>query len=293
MHPSDFQAPPDKKISLKDWSTRASGEFPDKEAAKEKLAADISRMAKLQDVFHANNRYALLIALLIVFQALDASGKDEVIKHVMSGLSPQGCRVASFKSASSEELSRDYLWRCVRQLPERGHIGIFNRAYYEEILVVRVHPEFLGAQRLPEPLAREKFWRQRFEQIDYFEKYLVANGTRVQKVYLHLSKEEQKRRFLDRIERAKKNWKLSAADLKERGRGDDYQETYEEMLSHTSTPHAPWHIVPADQKCFARTVIADVIVRELESLPLQYPQLDEAGRRNLAVVKEQLLAEDS
>lgn len=289
MHPSDFQAPPDKKISLKDWSTRASKEFPDKEAAKEKLAADISRMAELQDVFYADNRYAILI----VFQALDAAGKDGAIKHVMSGLNPQGCRVASFKSPSSEELSHDYLWRCVRQLPERGHIGIFNRSYYEEVLVVRVHPEFLEAQRLPEPPAGDKFWRQRFEQINYFEKYLVANGTRVLKFYLHLSKEEQKKRFLERIERPEKNWKLSAADLKERGRWDDYQKAYEEMLSHTSTPQAPWHIVPADQKWFARAVIADVIVRELESLPLQYPQVDEVGRRNLAVMKEQLLAEDS
>jgi PPK2 family polyphosphate:nucleotide phosphotransferase len=287
MKRADFQVVPEKRVDLSKWSTRASKEFPDKEAAKEKLAADISRMAELQDVFYADNRYSLLI----VFQALDAAGKDGAIKHVMSGLNPQGCRVASFKSPSSEELSHDYLWRCIRQLPERGHIGIFNRSYYEEVLVVRVHPNFLAAQRLPEPLEGDKFWQERFEQINHFEKYLVANGTRVLKFYLHLSKQEQKKRFLERIDRPEKNWKLSSADLKERGRWDDYQAAYAEMLAKTSTKHAPWHVVPADQKWFARTVIADVIVRELESLPLQYPQVDEAGRKNLAVMKEQLLAE--
>lgn len=289
MKAKDFQVPPASSVDLGSWSTRAPKEFPDKEAAREKLAADITRMATLQDVFYADNRYSLLI----VFQALDAAGKDGAIKHVMSGLNPQGCRVASFKSPSSEELSHDFLWRCIRQLPERGHIGIFNRSYYEEVLVVRVHPEFLAAQRLPDPPAGEKLWKERFDQINQFEKYLVANGTRVLKFYLHLSKEEQKKRFLERIDRPEKNWKLSSSDLKERGRWNDYQAAYEDMLGKTSTKHAPWHIVPADQKWFARTLIADVIVREMESLPIGYPKVDEAGLKNIAAMKAQLLAEPS
>lgn len=287
MKKQDFQVPPQSKVDLNDWSTRASKEFPDKDAAKEKLAADIARMAELQDVFYADNRYSLLI----IFQALDAAGKDGAIKHVMSGLNPQGCQVASFKSPSAEELDHDYLWRCMKRLPGRGQIGIFNRSYYEEVLVVRVHPEYLAAQRLPEPLKGEKFWHQRFDQINQFENYLTTNGTRILKFYLHLSKDEQKKRFLDRINRPEKNWKLSSADLKERGRWKDYQKAYEDLLARTSTDHAPWHVVPADQKWFARAVIADVIVRELESLPLHYPKVDEAGQKNIAAMKEQLLAE--
>jgi len=287
MKASEFLIQPGSRVDLKKISTKPTNEFPDKESAKEKLAADIEEMARLQDIFHASGTYSLLI----VFQAPDAAGKDGAIKHVMSGLNPQGTQVSSFKSPSSLELSHDYLWRCKIRLPERGRIGIFNRSYYEEVLVVRVHPSFLKAQKIPEELVGNGIWKRRYEEINQFEKYLTNNGTRVLKFFLNLSKEEQKNRFMERIENPAKNWKLSPSDVQERAHWDQYREAYEAMLTHTSTEWAPWYAIPADKKWFARTAIADVVVNTLHSLKLDYPKLDGAGMKRLEESKALLLAE--
>ncbi len=277
MKKSPFLVPPGKKLRLSNCDPGFHGHYKDKDAAQEQLKKDIERMSELQDVFYAADSQSLLI----IFQAMDAAGKDGAIKHVMSGLNPQGCQVASFKSPSANELDHDYLWRSNLHLPERGRIGIFNRSYYEEVLVVRVHPEFLDAQKLPDRPPRDKIWKQRFHEINNFEQYLTDNGTRVLKFFLNVSKDEQKKRFLERIDRPEKNWKFSPLDVKERGHWDEYQLAYEDMLGHTSTKQAPWHVIPADRKWFSRVAIAGVVVATLESMDLKYPELNEHQRTQL------------
>lgn len=259
-----------------------------KPEAKELLQRGVELLAECQDKLYAQDRWSILL----VFQAMDAAGKDGVIKHVMSGVNPQGCQVTSFKAPSAEELDHDYLWRCQRHLPERGRIGIFNRSYYEEVLVVRVHPTILGRQKLPPELVDEEIWANRFKDIRRFERYLARNGTVIRKFFLHVSKDEQKRRFLERLENPEKHWKFSAADVRERGHWDDYRRAYEEMIRATATKRAPWFVVPADNKWFTRLVVAAAIVDAMASLDLHYPRLDEAAKRELAAAREQLLREE-
>jgi PPK2 family polyphosphate:nucleotide phosphotransferase len=278
-----------KKVSLKDFDTRDTGSYKDKAEAAEDLRRDVERLAELQDVLYAQNIYSILL----VFQAMDAAGKDSVIKHVMSGINPQGCQVFSFKSPTPEELDHDYLWRCVKALPERGRIGIFNRSYYEEVLVVRVHPEYLQAQSLPAPALKGPIWERRFEDINNKEKYLARSGTVIIKFFLHVSKEEQKERFLERIETPEKNWKFSLTDVKERGHWDEYMKAYEEMLEHTGTEWAPWYVIPADRKWFTRALVARIIIETMEGLDLQYPALSEKQKAELTSAKDVLLHEDS
>lgn len=279
-----FLVPPGKKIQLKDYDPGHTGEFENKEQAEAKLMGDVGRLAQFQDVLYAQNTYALLI----IFQAMDASGKDSTIKHVMSGVDPQGCQVFSFKSPSHEELDHDYLWRSMKALPERGRIGIFNRSYYEEVLVVRVHPEILRAQQLPPESKGPDIWERRFEEINHFERYLTRNGIAVLKFFLNVSKEEQRERFLKRINTPEKNWKFSLNDVKERRYWDDYMAAYEDAFNHTSTEWAPWHIIPADHKWFMRAAVADVIINKLESMNLSYPTVSEEHRQELLKAKELL-----
>lgn len=284
MNHKPLIATPGEKIKLKDYDPQYTGEFKNRADAEAKLRKDIQRLAKYQDVLYAQNTYALLI----IFQAMDAAGKDGTIRHVMSGVNPQGCQVFSFKGPSAEELDHDYLWRCQRALPERGRIGIFNRSYYEETLVVRVHPEYLQGQQLPPKARKKDIWEKRFEEINCFEQYLTRNGIEVLKFYLNVSKDEQKKRFLARIDEPEKNWKFSVNDAKERGFWDDYMKAYEEVFRHTSTDYAPWHIIPADNKWFARTAVADIIVNKLKSLKLKYPEVSDAHRQELLKAKELL-----
>ena len=257
----------------------------DKPRAKEGLAAGIEVLAKLQDKLYAQNRWAVLVIL----QAMDTAGKDSVIKHVMSGVNPQGCQVHSFKAPSGEELDHDYLWRCARRLPERGIIGLFNRSYYEETLVVRVHPELLEKQKLPPELVTKNIWKERFQDIRRFERYLTRNGIVVRKFFLHLSKKEQKKRFLERIDKPEKNWKFSMNDVHEREHWDEYMEAYEDMIRHTSTKQAPWYIVPADNKWFTHLIVAAALVDLLASLELKYPKLSKEELKQLDEAKEVLL----
>ena len=259
----------------------------DKPRAKEALAIGVHALAELQDRLYAQDRWAVLF----IFQAMDAAGKDGAIKHVMSGVNPQGCQVHSFKAPSAEELDHDYLWRCMKCLPNRGHIGIFNRSYYEETLVVRVHPEFLAKQKLPPKLITKRIWKERFQDIRSFERYLTRNGIVVRKFFLHVSKKEQKRRFLERIENPDKNWKFSARDAKERAHWDAYMEAYEDMIQHTATDEAPWYVVPADNKWFTRVVVAAAVIETLASLKLAYPEVGEAQRKELAAARQALLKE--
>ena len=282
-----FFVPAGSRVSLRDHETAYTGTFKDKSEAQEKLQRDIERMATLQELLYAQNIYSLLL----IFQAMDAAGKDSVIKHVMSGVNPQGCQVFSFKTPSEEELDHDFLWRTTKALPERGRIGIFNRSYYEEVLIVRVHPELLQRQRLPPEERNEHIWRKRFEDINNFERYLSRNGTVILKFFLHISKKEQKKRFLERIEDPSKNWKFSMADVKERASWDDYMRAYEEMLGNTSTAWAPWYVIPADRKWFTRVAVAEIIVSTLESLNLQYPPLTDERRQELLRAKEMLEGE--
>jgi len=269
---------PDDTLWLKDE---------DKSRAKEALATGIETLAELQDKLYAQDRWAVLL----LFQAMDAAGKDGAIKHVMSGINPQGCQVFSFKAPSAEELDHDYLWRCMRRLPNRGHIGIFNRSYYEETLVVRVHRELLDKQRLPPELTTKRLWAERFQDIRCFERYLTRNGIVVRKFFLHVSKQEQKRRFLERIERPEKNWKFSASDAQERGFWGDYMEAYEDMIRHTATPDAPWYVVPADHKWFTRLVVAAAVIETLASLKLAYPKVGPEQLKELAAAKRALQRE--
>jgi PPK2 family polyphosphate:nucleotide phosphotransferase len=257
----------------------------DKPRAKEALATGIAALAELQDKLYAQDKWAVLL----IFQAMDAAGKDGAIKHVMSGVNPQGCQVFSFKSPSAEELDHDYLWRCMKCLPNRGRIGIFNRSYYEETLVVRVHPEFLARQKLPSQLVGQGIWKERFEDIRNFEQYLTRNGVVVRKFFLHVSKPEQKRRFLERIEQKEKNWKFSASDVKEREHWDEYMDAYEDMIRHTATREAPWYVVPADNKWFTRMVVADAVIETLGSLGLKYPDVGPDKLKELAAAKRALL----
>ena len=257
----------------------------DKPRAKEALAMGVEALAKLQDKLYAQDKYALLL----IFQAMDAAGKDGAIKHVMSGVNPQGCQVESFKAPSVEDLDHDYLWRCMKVLPNRGHIGIFNRSYYEETLIVRVHPKYLAKQKLPPELVTRHIWKERFEDIRHFEQYLTHNGVVVRKFFLHVSKKEQKRRFLERIENPEKNWKFSAADLIERGFWDKYQETYEDMIRNTATKAAPWYVVPADNKWFTRVIVASAVIETLASLGLDYPEVGKDKLKELAIAKAALM----
>ena len=238
-------------------------------------------------MLYAQDRWALLL----IFQAMDAAGKDGAIKHVMSGINPQGCQVYSFKSPSSEDLDHDYMWRCTKCLPERGRIGIFNRSYYEETLVVRVHPEFLASQRLPTELVTKDIWDERFQDILAFERYLTRNGVLVRKFFLHVSNKEQRKRFLSRIEEPEKNWKFSANDAKEREHWDEYMDAYEDMIRNTATKRAPWYVVPADNKWFTRVVVAAAVIDALSSLDLTYPTISDAKRKDLAAAKRQLVAD--
>src|SRR5271157_6357040 len=257
-----------------------------KPQAKQLLADGVKELSRLQDILAAQDRWGLLL----IFQAMDAAGKDGTIKHVMSGVNPQGVDVRSFKAPSTEELHHGYLWRTMKATPERGHIGIFNRSYYEEVLVVRVHPEILKSQKAPESLMGNNIWEQRFEDIRCFERHMARSGTVIRKFFLHVSKKEQKRRFLARLEEPEKNWKFSAADIRERGYWDDYQKAYEDMIANTASEHAPWYVVPADNKWFTRLVVSTVIVATLESLDLAYPKVDGAKRKELEAAKKVLLS---
>ena len=284
-----LRVPPGKKIDLKkDYDPGFTGKWMKKEEAEETLAEGIQMLAEMQDKLYAQDQYALLMVL----QALDAAGKDGTIKHVMSGVNPQGVEVHSFKGPSGEELDHDYLWRNFKALPARGHIGIFNRSYYEEVLVVRVHPEFLAGQKLPPALKDKDIWKRRFEEINAFEKYLVHNGIVVAKFFLYVSKEAQKERFLERALMPEKNWKFSATDLKERARWDEYIAAYEDIFNHTSTEWAPWYIVPADNKWFTRLAVAAVLYHTLKNLNLAYPDVSEAQKQALAEAAKELEAED-
>ena len=258
----------------------------DKPRAKEALAMGVTALAELQDKLYAQDKWAVLL----IFQAMDAAGKDGAIKHVLSGVNPQGCQVYSFKSPSSDDLDHDYLWRCMKCLPNRGQIGIFNRSYYEEVLVVRVHPEFLAKQKLPPKLVGKKIWEERFEDIRNFEQYLTRNGVIVRKFFLHVSKKEQKRRFLERIDDPQKNWKFSSNDAAERDFWDDYMQAYEQMIQETATKEAPWYVVPADNKWFTRVIVAAAVVDTLADLDLEYPEVGEDKLKELATAKKKLLS---
>jgi PPK2 family polyphosphate:nucleotide phosphotransferase len=276
-----------EKFRLKDFDPADTNGLKDKRAAEELLEDGVACLSRMQEMLYAQDRWALLL----IFQALDAAGKDGVIKHVMSGVNPQGCEVHSFKSPSSEELNHDYLWRNMKVVPERGKIGIFNRSYYEEVLVVRVHPTLLRAQKLPDRLIDKHIWDERYEDINAFERYLTRNGVVIRKFFLHVSKEEQKKRFLERLEDSKKNWKFSMADVQERAFWKDYQEAYEEMIQRTASKHAPWYVVPADNKWFTRLVVAGAILEALNGLNLAFPDVEKSKRKELAAVRTSLLAQ--
>ncbi|MHB1688271.1 MAG: polyphosphate kinase 2 family protein [Ignavibacteriaceae bacterium] len=279
----DFKVQPNSKIDLSKIGTINSSEIKSKAEAKKLLEKNIDKMVDLQGRLYAEDKYSLLL----IFQAMDAAGKDGTIKHVMSGLNPQGTQVTSFKQPSAEELNHNYLWRINNALPERGRIGIFNRSYYEEVLVVRVH-NLLPSEKIPTELINEDIWQTRFREINDFEKSLYENGTIILKFFLHLSKEEQKQRFLERIETLSKNWKFSDADLKERGFWNDYQKCYGEAISATSKKHAPWFIIPADTKWYARLTVSSIIIDTMEKLNLQYPKLNKQQLENLKLCKEKL-----
>jgi len=277
-----------KHFRLKDFDPADTGAWTSKENAEAALQREIARTAELQDKLYAQDNWSLLL----IFQAMDAAGKDGAIKHVMSGVNPQGCQVYSFKAPSELELQHDFLWRTTRDLPERGHIGIFNRSYYEEVLVVRVHPEILRSQKTPPSLVGKKIWDERFEDICCFERHMARSGTVIRKFFLNVSKKEQKKRFLERLEEPQKNWKFSASDVRERACWDDYQDAYEAMIRNTATEHAPWYVVPADNKWFTRLVISTVIVDTLELLDLEYPKVDAEKRKQLEAAKKQLLGKE-
>jgi PPK2 family polyphosphate:nucleotide phosphotransferase len=274
-----------KDFRLKDFDPEDTGKLHSKDRALELLEKGIAQMAELQNKLYAGDCWALLI----IFQAMDAAGKDGAVQHVMSGVNPQGCQVYSFKTPSSEELNHDYLWRTMQRVPERGHIGIFNRSYYEEVLVVRVHPAVLHTERIPPSLLGKNLWEERYEDIGAFERYLARNGVVVRKFFLNLSKNEQKKRFLERLDTPQKNWKFSAGDIHEREYWDDYMHAYEEMIRGTSSKQAPWYVVPADNKWFTRVVVAAAIVETLEELNLAYPKLDPKERKPLAEARASLL----
>jgi PPK2 family polyphosphate:nucleotide phosphotransferase len=284
----NFRIDKPDKFRLADHScTETCGLDIDKDEAKVRLAADIKRLADLQERLYAQDHYAVLV----IFQAMDAAGKDSTIKHVMSGINPQGCQVFAFKAPSVQELDHDFMWRTTMCLPERGRIGIFNRSYYEEVLVVRVHPELLARQRLPRALVTDDLWKERFESIREFEHHLARNGTVVLKFFLNVSKGEQKKRFLERLDDPAKRWKFSMGDVAERGLWDRYMEAYEDMIRHTSTPEAPWYVVPADNKWFSRIVVAAALVDRMERLDLHFPIVGEGALKELEEARKALQAE--
>ncbi len=273
-----------KHFRLKDYNPAGTAGIHSQEHAQELLARGIARMAELQDMLYAQDRWSVLL----IFQAMDAAGKDSVIKHVMSGVNPQGCQVYSFKAPSNEELDHDFLWRNARCLPERGRIGIFNRSYYEEVLVVRVHPEVRAHERIPAELVTKRIWEERFADICSWEQYLSRNGCVIRKFFLHVSRKEQKKRFLARLQQPEKNWKFSSADLREREHWNEYMGAYEDMIANTSTPQAPWYVVPADHKWFTRLVVAAAIVDTFEDLKLSYPVVDAQKRKELEAARRTL-----
>jgi PPK2 family polyphosphate:nucleotide phosphotransferase len=284
---SPFRVEDGRRFRLKDFDPGVTDGRPSRETAEVELQAGVAEIARLQDLLWAQDRWALLL----VFQAMDAAGKDSAIKHVMSGVNPQGCDVHAFRQPSEEELDHDYLWRATRVLPERGRIGIFNRSYYEEVLVVRVHPELLQQEKMPPRFVTEALWQQRFQDMLALEDFLSRNGTVVLKFFLHISREEQRRRFLKRLDQPEKNWKFSIADARERQRWDDYMHAYEDMIQHTAAPHAPWYVVPANHKWFSHLVIADVIVKALEDLHMEYPKVTGEKLAELDEARKALLAE--
>jgi len=284
-----FRVSENKSLTFEDYQTDFTGNYTSKDGAEKDLKKNVKRLSNLQQTLYADDKHSLLI----IFQAMDAAGKDGTIRHVMSGLNPQGCQVYSFKQPSKEELDHDYLWRCSKALPERGRIGIFNRSYYEDVLVVRVHPGILAASPLPDEIKGDsKIWQKRFEQIANFEKHLAENGTHVIKFFLNVSKDEQKRRFVSRIETPEKNWKFSMGDVKERGFWNAYQNAYRETIQATSTQESPWFIIPADHKWFMRLAVSEVIAQKLESLDLRYPALSEEHMQELLEAKKMLENED-
>ncbi len=290
MNPKSFQVPIGKKIDLqKDYDPTSVPKDIDKEQAIELLRSKIGELTQLQDALYAHGSYGILL----IFQAMDAAGKDSAIKNIMSGVNPQGCQVFSFKTPSDEELRHDYLWRYSKSLPERGRIGIFNRSYYEEVLIARIRPQILQNQHLPEELLLkgDRIWQQRFEDINNFEQYLTRNGIVILKFFLNVSKEEQKQRFLKRIDTPEKNWKLSTSDVDERQQWANYQMAYEDMFNHTSTEAAPWHIIPADRKWYTRLVIADIITQRLASLDLSYPKMTQVQQDALEIARDRLSSE--
>ena len=278
-----------KKFKLKDYKTKPTLDLgpEDKPLNKQALQLGVQALATLQDILYAQDKWSLLV----IFQAMDAAGKDGAIKHVMSGINPQGCQVSSFKAPSAEDLDHDFLWRCQKHLPERGRIGIFNRSYYEEVLVVRVHEQILRAQKLPEKLVTKSIWEDRYKDIRNFEKYLHRNGTVVIKIFLNVSKDEQRKRFIERVDDPDKNWKFSAADARERGFWKDYMGAYEEMIQNTSTEDSPWYVVPADDKAYARIAVASAIIHALDQMDLEYPKVSEEKIAELQGIKKALLAE--
>ncbi|MGB6200821.1 MAG: polyphosphate kinase 2 family protein [Candidatus Acidiferrales bacterium] len=282
-----FRIETGRGFRLKDFDPADTHGFNSKKKAEDRLARDLERLDELQQKLYAQDRWALLIVL----QALDAAGKDGTIQHVMSGVNPEGCDVVSFKTPTPEELDHDYLWRTTLRLPERGRIGIFNRSYYEDVLILRVHPELLETNKLPPALISRKIWKERYEDINAYERHLARNGTVILKFFLHLSREEQLKRFLARLDQPQKNWKFSLADVHERNYWKKYQKAYEDAIRSTATRRAPWYIVPADHKWFARLVVAAAIVEQLEALNLAYPVVDKDKRRELAAAKEELLGE--
>ncbi len=281
----DFQVEEGDQVDLRKWPTEVEHVYKSKEHYQRLLAEHVARLSALQQLLYASDRHAVLL----IFQAMDAAGKDGAIKHVMSGVNPQGCQVFSYKHPSGAELQHDFLWRTTRDLPERGRIGIFNRSYYEEVLIVRVHPELLCSEGLPDTSQDDDtVWRGRYRSIVNLEKHLHTNGTRIVKFYLHLSKEEQRKRFLQRIDEPEKNWKFSLADVEERRFWKKYMKAYEECLSATSTRHAPWHVVPADDKENARLIVSQIVVDTLESLKMNYPRTSAERRRELLAIRERL-----
>jgi len=268
---------------LKDWDPGDTNHLDiEKDEAKKLLAEGVKRLSELQERLYAQDRWAVLL----IFQAMDAAGKDSAIEHVMKGINPQGCEVHSFKQPSEEELDHDFMWRAACRLPQRGRIGIFNRSYYEEVLVVRVHPEILAKEKMPAKLVTKDIWKERFKDIRAFERYLARNGTLILKFFLNVSKQEQKRRFLERIEEPSKNWKFAMGDLEERKLWDKYMDAYEDMIRHTSRPEAPWHVVPADNKWFTRLVVAAEVVEALDRLGLKYPKVSGPARENLGKARQ-------
>ncbi len=284
-----YRVTSDKKFKLKDYPTIEHNEVSkaDKRFAKQALQLSVQALTEMQDKLYAQDKWSLLI----IFQAMDAAGKDGAIKHVMSGINPQGCQVTSFKSPSTEELDHDYMWRCMKRLPERGRIGIFNRSYYEEVLVVRVHDWILKAQKLPEKLFTDSIWDDRLKDMRNFESYLNNNGIVVIKFFLNVSKKEQKKRFLERIDKPEKNWKFSSADVEERKYWKQYQQAYEEMIRETATENAPWYVIPADNKPYARMVVAAAIINAMDSMKLKYPEIGDEQVAELQKLKQQLLEE--